>query len=159
MLFLKYHSQFFYVAYNTYLLIDGFRVQSRCDTYLFYFILIVGVVSSDVSRSSCTTSFMPGCPIICHSFPTMPLSVSWCYPGVSPSSAPRQNSENACLSKSTHYLLFLYMHVQRMPFFFPDNLGKEFASCLKFTQYAIVCPFLHQTYKPLSSVAPHFSCF
>ena len=40
-----------------------------------------------------------------------------------------------------------------------DHLGNEFVSCLKFIQYALVCPFLHRTYPQHSLVAPHFSCF
>ena len=44
---------------------------------------LVGVVSSDVSRSSCTTSFTPCCSIFSQSyvfFQGCPrLSTSWCY--------------------------------------------------------------------------------
>ena len=36
---------------------------------------------------------------------------------------------STCLSKENHFSF--------------GNLGKEFTSCLKFIQYAIICPFVH----------------
>ena len=38
-----------------------------------------------------------------------------------------------------------------------DNLINEFTSCLKFIQYALVCPLLCQTYTQHSSVAPQLA--
>ena len=38
------------------------------STYLVFLLTSVGWVSSDVSRSSCTISFAPRCPIFCHFF-------------------------------------------------------------------------------------------
>ena len=40
-----------------------------------------------------------------------------------------------------------------------DNLGKEFASSLKFIQYALVCPFLRPAYPQHSSVAKNALVF
>ena len=122
------------------------------------------IVSSDVSRSSCTTSFTPCCLIFCHAHvffqgcPCPILDVINVHPGVPlllfPGIIPRMHVltrlhrsisfVSACLTKESHFSF--------------DNLGKEFASSLKFIQYALVCPFLHPTYPQHSSVAPHFCC-
>ena len=68
-----------------------------------YFTL-VGVVSSDVSRSSCTTSFTPCCSIFSQSYvffkgcPCPLLDViDVLHPGAPSSSFPRHHSENTCL--------------------------------------------------------------
>ena len=50
---------------------------------------------------------------------------------------PRHHSENACLSKITPIVSGRLSKESHFSF---DNLGKEFTSCLKFIQYALVCP-------------------
>ena len=131
--------------------------------FLLYFTL-VGVVSSDVSRSSCTTSFPPCCSIFSPShvfFQGCPCPfldvINVLHPRTPPSSFPRHHSENASLYKIT--LIVSACMSKESNFSEIDNLGKEFASSLKFIQYALVCPFLHPAYPQHSSVAPHFSCF
>ena len=64
------------------------------------------------------------------------------------------HSENACLYNMT---LIISACMFKGSHFCFDNLGKEFASCFKFIQNALVCPFLHPTYPQHFSVAPHFS--
>ena len=49
----------------------------------------------------------------------------------------------ACMSKKSHF----------------DNVGKVFASCFKFIQFAHVCLFSVRLNPQHSSVAPHFSSF
>ena len=121
------------------------------------------LVSSDVSRSSCTTSFPPCCSIFSpsHVFfqgcPCPFLDVINVLHPRTPSSSFPPTSFRECKSLQDYTYCFC-MHVQRKPFSF-DNLGKEFASSLKFIQYALVCPFLRPAYPQHSSVAPHFSCF
>ena len=64
-----------------------------------YFTL-VGIVSSDVSRSSCTTSFTPCCSIFSQSyvfFQGCPFPLIYVIDVGRPSSFPRHHSENACL--------------------------------------------------------------
>ena len=134
------------------------RIGQQLMTYLdlLYFTL-VGVVSSDVSRSSCTTSFPPCCSIFSQSYVFFqgcpcPLldAIYVLHPGAPPSSFPRHHSEKASLYKIT---LFPACMSKESHFSF-DNLGQKFASSLKFIQYAIVCPFLRPTYPQHSSVAP-----
>ena len=132
----------------------------RHRTYLPYFTLI-GVVSSDVSRSSCTTSFTACCHIFSQSsvffqgYPCPLLDVIVVlHPGAPPSSFPQHHSDNACRYQIT---LIVSACMSKESHFSFDNLGKEFASGLKFTHYALVCTFLRPTYPQHSSVAPHFS--
>ena len=102
----------------------------------------VGIISSDVSRSSCTVSFTPCCPIFCHSYlnvffqgrscPLLEMFVinqstgSWPWFMWRPlllslSIIPRMhvlkkdciNCLTACFSKESHFL-------------FQDNLGNGF---------------------------------
>ena len=129
---------------------------------LLYFTL-VGVFSSDVSRSSCTTSFTPCCSIFSQSYvffqgcPCRLLDViDVLHPGAPSSSFPRHHSENACLYYITLIVSACMSKESHFSFY---NLGKEFASSLKFIQHALVCPFLRPTYPQQPSVAPHFSCF
>ena len=124
---------------------------------------LVSVVSSDVSRSSCTTSFHPCCSIFSQShvfFQGCPCpfldGIDVLHPGTPPSSFPRHHSENASLYKIT---LIVSACMSKESHFSFDNLGKEFASSLKFIKYALVCSFLRPNYLQHSSVAPHFSCF
>ena len=79
------------------------HIGQRLLTYLLYFTL-VGVVSSDVIRPSCTTSFTPCCSIFSQSYVFLqgcpcPLLdvIDVLHPGAPPSSFPRHHSENACL--------------------------------------------------------------
>ena len=131
--------------------------------HLLTYFTLVGVVSSDVSRSSSTTSFPPCCSIFSHSHvyfqgchcPLLDV-IYVLHPGAPSSSFPRNHSENASLYKIT---LIVYACMSKESHFSFANLGKEFASSLKFIQYALVCPFLRPTYPQHSSVAPHFSCF
>ena len=74
----------------------------HCITITYF--TLVGVVSSDVSRSSCTTSFTPCCSIFSQSYvffqgcPCPLLDViDVLHPGAPPSSFHRHHSENACL--------------------------------------------------------------
>ena len=60
---------------------------------------------------------------------------------------PRHHSENACLNKITPIVSTCLSKESHFSF---DNLGKEFTSCLKFIQYALVCPFVH----PIDGVHP-----
>ena len=121
---------------------------------LLYFTLlyftVVGVVSSDVSRSSCTTYFTPCCSIFSQSYVFFqgcpcPLldAIDVLHPRAPSSSFPRHNSENACLYSIT---LIVSACMSKQSHFSFDNLGKEFASSLKFIQYALVCPFRRPTY-------------
>ena len=130
--------------------------------YLLYFTL-VGVISSDVSCSSCTTSFPPCCSIfsLSHVFfqgcPCPFLDViNVLHPRTSPSSFPRHHSDNASLYKST---LIVSACMSKESHFSFDNLDKEFGSSLKNIQYALVCPFFRPAYPQHSSVAPYYSCF
>ena len=93
--------------------------------------------------------FFQGCPC-----PLLDV-IDVLHPGAPPSSVPRHHSENACLYNMT---LIISACMSKGIHFSFDNLGKEFASCFKFIQNALVCPFLHPTYPQHSSVAPHFSC-
>ena len=97
-------------------------------TSLLYFTL-VGVVSSDVSRSSCTTSFTPCCSIFSQSYvffqgcPCPLLDViDVLHPGAPPSSCPRHHSENACLCKITPIVSACMSKERHFSF---DNFGKE----------------------------------
>ena len=128
-----------------------------------YLLTLVGVVSSDVSRFRCTTSFPPCCSIFSQSHvffqgcPCPLIDVIYVlHPGAPPSSFPRNYSENASLYKITHIVSACMSKESNFSF---DNLGKEFASSLKFIQYALVSHYLRPTYPQHSSVAPHFSCF
>ena len=98
-------------------------------------------------------------PILC-SLPRNPLSnydvVNVLHPGSPTSSFPRHHFENTRLNKITPIVSACMSKEDRFLF---DNLGKKFASCLKFIQYSLVCPFLRPTYLQHSSLAPHFSCF
>ena len=95
---------------------------------LSYFI-VVGVVSSDVSRSSCTTSFTPCCSVLCHSCFFFLMLSMYCILGrpllLSPASFRKCMSSqdsiiiiyivSACMSKESHFSF--------------NNLGKAFMSC------------------------------
>ena len=103
---------------------------SQHDAWLTYFTL-VGVVSSDVSRSSCTTSFPPCCSIFSPShvfFQGCPRPfldvINVLHPRMPPSSFPRHHSENASLYKIT---LIVSACMSKESHFSFDNLGKEFA--------------------------------
>ncbi len=139
------------------------HICAQSEIYAFTYFTLVGVVSSDVSRSSCTTSFTPCSSIFSQSYvffqgcPCPLLDViDVLHPGAPPSSFPRHHSENACLYQVT---LIVSACMSKESHFSFDNLGKEFASSLKFIQYALVCPFLRPTYQQQSSVGPHFSYF
>ena len=93
-----------------------YRRTPPCLPYISFFLSLVGVVSSDVTRSSCTTSFVPCWHIIfCHSYvlyfhPRMPLHTSWCYRCTAswgaPSSCPGINPIMHFLTRL--HLLFLH---------------------------------------------------
>ena len=110
---------------------------------MFTYISRLGVVGSDVSRSSCTTSFRPRCSIFSPSYVFFQGSVvhflmlsMYCIlerpllpsPGIIPRMhvfTSLQFIVSACMSKEIHFSF--------------DNLSKEFASGLKFIQYAQDC--------------------
>ena len=98
----------------------------RIDTVMGSTLTLFGVVSSDVSRSSRTTSFPPCCSIFSQSHvffqgcPCPLLDVIYVlHPGTPPSPFPRHHSENAslykitqgivsaCISKESHFFLLI----------------------------------------------------
>ena len=118
--------------------------------YVHVLLTLVGGVSSDVSRSSCTTSFTPCHPIFCWPLllcflPSMPVflylvkcTLETCILGRR-FFFPRHHSENAVLTRL--HLLFLHACPNKKgneSHFSINILGKEFASCLKFIQYALL---------------------
>ena len=95
-----------------------------------YFTL-VSVASSDVSSSSYTTSFLSCCSIFSQShvfFQGCPCQLLPVIYVLHPTSFPQHHSENACLNKITPIVSASMSKESHFSF---DNLGKEFASCLK----------------------------
>ena len=97
----------------------GLTPQMDVRPYALLYFTLVGVVSSDVSRSSCTTSFTPCCSIFSQSYvffqvcPCPLLDVL--HPAAPPFSLSRHHSENACLLDYTYCFC---MNILRKPFFF-----------------------------------------
>ena len=83
-------------------------VTSVATVCVITYFTLVGVVSSDVRCSSCTTSFTPCCPIIYHSyvfFQKCPCPLLDVINVLHPSSFPWHHSENACLTRLHPLLL------------------------------------------------------
>ena len=118
---------------------------------IYFYLLTLVVFSSRVTRLSCTTSFMPHYPIICPvscGLPRMPSSV---LDGTAPSFA-RHHSETTCSSRVTPIVSACSFKEDNFTF---DTLGQEFASCVTFIQFALICSFL--TTYPRHSLLAHIS--